>query len=256
MSRNKVEITGINTSTLKTIKTDEMNKLFILYKKGDKSAKNSLIEYNLKLVLSILKKYYNKTDNLDDLFQIGTIGLIKAINNFDLNYDVKFSTYAVFIIEGEIKRYLRDNNQIRISRSIKELSYKIISYKEKYLKEEGTYPSNDDIMKHFNITSYDLYTALNSLTEPMSIFEPIFNDGGDTIYLLDQLEDKSQNNLNELIFLRDALTKLKDKERMILERRYYDGMSQSEIADDLNISQAQVSRIESKALNNVRKLIL
>lgn len=256
MSRNKVEITGINTSTLKTIKTDEMNKLFILYKKGDKSAKNSLIEYNLKLVLSILKKYYNKTDNLDDLFQIGTIGLIKAINNFDLNYDVKFSTYAVFIIEGEIKRYLRDNNQIRISRSIKELSYKIISYKEKYLKEEGIYPSNEDIMKHFNITSYDLYTALNSLTEPMSIFEPIFNDGGDTIYLLDQLEDKSQNNLNELIFLRDALTKLKDKERMILERRYYDGMSQSEIADDLNISQAQVSRIESKALNNVRKLIL
>lgn len=256
MSRNKVEITGINTSTLKTIKTDEMNKLFILYKKGDKSAKNSLIEYNLKLVLSILKKYYNKTDNLDDLFQIGTIGLIKAINNFDLNYDVKFSTYAVFIIEGEIKRYLRDNNQVRISRSIKELSYKIISYKEKYLKEEGTYPSNEDIMKHFNITSYDLYTALNSLTEPMSIFEPIFNDGGDTIYLLDQLEDKSQNNLNELIFLRDALTKLKDKERMILERRYYDGMSQSEIADDLNISQAQVSRIESKALNNVRKLIL
>lgn len=256
MSRNKVDITGINTSKLKTLSHDEMDKLFNEYKKGNKEAKNILIEGNLKLVLSILKKYHNKTDNLDDLFQIGTIGLIKAINNFDLNFGVKFSTYAVFIIEGEIKRYLRDNSQIRISRSIKELSYNIISFKEKYLDIHGYYPTNEDIKTYFNIDDFELYNALNSLSEPMSIFEPIFNDGGDTIYLLDQLEDKKISNLDELIYLREALNKIKEKERIILTKRYMYGLSQAEIAENMSISQAQVSRIESKALENVKKLIL
>ena len=256
MSKNKVDITGLNTSKLKTLSHDEMDKLFNEYRKGNKEAKNALVEGNLKLVLSILKKCHNKIDNLDDLFQIGTIGLIKAIDNFDLSFGVKFSTYAVFIIEGEIKRYLRDNNQIRISRSIKELSYNIISYKERYLDKYGVYPTNEEIKTYFNIDDYELYNALNSLSEPMSIFEPIFNDGGDTIYLLDQLEDKTTKDLDELIYLRDALNKIKEKERIILTKRYMYGLSQSEIAQDLSISQAQVSRIESKALENVKKLIL
>lgn len=256
MAKNKVEITGINTSTLKTLNTDEMNNLFIELQKGNKSAKNTLIEGNLKLVLSILKKYQNRCDNLDDLFQIGTIGLIKAIDNFDLSFGVKFSTYAVLMIEGEIKRYIRDNNQIRISRSIKELAYQIINYKEECMHNNSVYPSNEEICKKFNITDYELYIALSSLGEPMSIFEPIYNDGGDTIYLLDQLEDSSVKDLDKMLSLKEALSKIKDKERTIIMKRYFYGMSQSEIARDLRISQAQVSRIENSALNSVKKLIM
>lgn len=256
MAKNKVEITGINTSTLKTLNVDEMNNLFIELQKGNKNAKNALIEGNLKLILSILKKYQNRCDNLDDLFQIGTIGLIKAIDNFDLSFGVKFSTYAVLMIEGEIKRYIRDNNQIRISRTIKELSYQIINYKETYLKNNGIYPTNEEICEYFNITSYELYNALSSLTEPMSIFEPIYNDGGDTIYLLDQLEDKTTKDLNELLALREALSKIKDRERITIEKRYLEGLNQSEIADFLGVSQAQVSRIENSALSSIKKLIL
>ena len=208
------------------------------------------------MVLSILKKYQNRCDNLDDLFQIGTIGLIKAIDNFDLSFGVKFSTYAVLMIEGEIKRYIRDNNQIRISRTIKELSYQIINYKETYLKQNGVYPSNDEICSYFNITPYELYNVLSSLTEPMSIFEPIYNDGGDTIYLLDQLEDKTTKDLNELLALREALGKIKERERIIIEKRYMEGLNQSEIAEYLGVSQAQVSRIENSALSSIKKLIL
>ena len=245
MAKNKVEITGIDTSALKTLNTDEMNNLFIELQKGNRSAKNTLIEGNLKLVLSILKKYQNRCDNLDDLFQIGTIGLIKAIDNFDLSFGVKFSTYAVLMIEGEIKRYIRDNNQIRISRTIKELSYQIINYKETYIKNNGRYPTNEEICEHFNITHYELYNTLSSLT-----------DGGDTIYLLDQLEDKTTKDLNELLALREALSKIKDRERITIEKRYLEGLNQSEIADYLGVSQAQVSRIENSALSSIKKLIL
>lgn len=256
MAKNKVEITGINTSTLKTLNNEEMNNLFTKLQKGDKMVKNTLIEGNLKLVLSILKKYNNRCDNLDDLFQIGTIGLIKAIDNFDLSFGVKFSTYAVLMIEGEIKRYIRDNNQIRISRTIKELSYQIINYKENYLKQNAIYPSNEEICNYFNITPYELYNTLSSLTEPMSIFEPIYNDGGDTIYLLDQLEDKTTKDLNDLLALREALDKIKERERIIIEKRYIDGLNQSEVASYLGVSQAQVSRIENSALSSIKKLIL
>ena len=256
MAKNKVEINGINTTNLVVLKHEEMIELFKRYKNGEKDVKNTLVEGNLKLVLSILRKYHNKCDNLDDLFQIGVIGLIKAINNFDLNYDVRFSTYAVFMIEGEIKRYIRDNSQIRISRSVKELSYMIINYKEEYLRENLRYPSNEEICTKFNISEYDLYNILNSLCDPVSIFEPIYNDGGDTIYLLDQLEDSKNVNVNDLILLKDSLNRLKDRERTIIVKRYVDGMSQAELASELNISQAQVSRIESSALNSVKKLIL
>ena len=256
MAKNKVEINGINTTNLVVLKHEEMIELFRRYKNGEKDVKNTLVEGNLRLVLSILRKYHNKCDNLDDLFQIGVIGLIKAINNFDLNYDVRFSTYAVFMIEGEIKRYIRDNSQIRISRSVKELSYMIINYKEEYLRENLRYPSNEEICAKFNISEYELYNILNSLCDPVSIFEPIYNDGGDTIYLLDQLEDSKNVNVNDLILLKDSLNRLKDRERTIIVKRYVDGMSQAELESELNISQAQVSRIESSALNSVKKLIL
>ena len=256
MAKNKVEINGINTNNIKVLTSKEMNKLFIELKNGDKNAKNELIEGNLKLVLSILKKYQNKCDNLDDLFQIGVIGLIKAIDNFNLSFGVKFSTYAVLMIDGEVKRYIRDNSQIRISRSIKELSYKIINYREKYLLDNCVYPSDEEICKEFNISEYELYNILNSLNEVVSIFEPIYNDNGDTIYLIDQLEDKSKEDLDQLLCLREALSKLKDREKDVLNKRYIYGLSQAEIASILNISQAQVSRIENSALNSVKKLIL
>lgn len=256
MAKNKVEITGVNTSSLKTLSNNEMTNLFIAFKNGEKSAKEKLVRGNLKLVLRLLQKYPNKCDNLDDLFQIGTVGLIKAIDNFDLSYGVKFSTYAVFMIDGEIKRYIRDNNQIRVSRTIKELSYKIINYREEYLKKHFKYPSNDEMCSVFNIDSYDLNIALSSLADPLSIFDPIYNDGNDTILLLDQLEDKKQSNMDELLLLRDALSKINDRERTIIIKRYLNGLSQSEIANELNISQAQVSRIESGALKSIKKLIL
>ena len=256
MAKNKVEIVGINTSSLKTLKNSEMNELFKELKDGVKSAKEKLVKGNLRLVLSILQKYQNRCDNLDDLFQIGVVGLIKAIDNFDLSFGVKFSTYAVFMIEGEIKRYIRDNNQIRVSRTIKELSYKIINYKEEYLKKNFVYPSNDEICKYFEITPYDLSIVLTSLTEPVSIFEPTYNDGNDTILLLDQLEDKNYSDLNQLIELKEALSKIKNRERQVIIKRYLNGLSQSEIAKELNISQAQVSRIENSAINSIKKLVM
>ena len=256
MAKNKVEISGINTRDLKTLSNEEMTILFKEYKEGSKEAKNRLAEGNLKLVLSILKKYHNRVDNMDDLFQIGCVGIIKAIDNFDLSYNVNFSTYAVFMIDGEVKRYIRDNNGIRISRSIKEMAYNVISYKEEYFNNYSYYPSNDEICEHLNITPYELSLAVGSLSEPTSIFEPIFNDGGEAILLLDQIEDaRIPKNLDDLIALRKSLTMLKDKEREILIKRYMVGISQSEIANSLNISQAQVSRLESSAINTLRKLI-
>lgn len=256
MAKNKVEISGINTRDLKTLSNEEMTILFREYKEGSKEAKNRLAEGNLRLVLSILKKYHNRVDNMDDLFQIGCVGLIKAIDNFDLSYNVNFSTYAVFMIDGEVKRYIRDNNGIRISRSIKEMAYNVISYKEEYFNSNSYYPSNDEICEHLNITPYELSLAVGSLSEPTSIFEPIFNDGGEAILLLDQIEDaRIPKNLDDLIALRKSLTMLKDKEREILIKRYMVGISQSEIANSLNISQAQVSRLESSAINTLRKLI-
>ena len=257
MAKNKVEITGINTKELKTLSNDEMNGLFLEYKNGNTKVKDTLVSCNLKLVLSILKKYQNKCDNMDDLFQIGCVGLIKAINNFDLSYEVKFSTYAVLMIEGEIKRYIRDNNQVKISRSIKETAYDIISYKEEYMRLHSVYPTNKLICQRLGITEYELSSALLSLQDPVSIFEPIYNDGGDTIYLLDQIEDKkSIYDIETILALNESLDKLKEKEKDVLLKRYILGSSQSEIANDMNISQAQVSRIESSALKTIKKSIM
>lgn len=256
MAKNKVEITGINTSKIKVLKHKEMIELFKRYQSGDLLAKDELVEGNLKLVLSILKKYQNKTDNMDDLFQIGCVGLIKAIDNFDLSHEVKFSTYAVLMIEGEIKRYIRDNNSVRISRSIKDQAYKIMRFKEEYMQETGNDASTKEISKHLNISEYEVSEALLSLKEPMSLFDPIYNDGGDTIYLMDQIEDKRENkDLDSLISMRRALEKIKDREKDILINRFIVGKTQMEIANEMNISQAQVSRLEKNAINNVKRLI-
>lgn len=256
MAKNKVDINGINTNNLKVLKQNEMIELFKKLKDGNKGVKDLLVEGNLKLVLSILKKYQNKCDNLDDLFQIGVVGLIKAIDNFDLSFGVRFSTYAVLMIDGEIKRYIRDNTEIRITRSLKDLSYKIINFREEYLSKYFVYPPNSLVCEHFNISDYELFNILSSLNDPVSIFEPVYNETGDTIYLLDQLEDKSIKDLDELLILRDALSKIKSREKEVLTKRYIDGLSQAEIASILGISQAQVSRIENSALNSIKKLIL
>ncbi len=256
MAKNKVEISGINTSTLNTLTHEEMVDLFKKYKRGEESAKNIIVEGNLKLVLSIVSKYQNRCDNMDDLFQIGVIGLIKAVEKFDLEFNVKFSTYAVFMIAGEIRRYIRDNNQIRISRSTKELSYKIINFREEYLANNYKYPTNEEVCKEFSISEYELYSALNSLSDVGSLFDPVYSDGGDTILLLDQLEDKNNKNMDELLSLRDALSKIKEREKLVIMKRYVEGLSQIEIAKQLSISQAQVSRIENSAINSVKKLIL
>ena len=256
MAKNKVEITGINTSKLKVLKHEEMIKLFKEYKEGNKDAKEQIINGNLKLVLSILRKYQNKVDNMDDLFQIGVVGLIKAVDNFDLAHEVRFSTYAVLMIEGEIKRYIRDNNSVRISRSIKDTAYKILKFKEDFINKNGVEASVNDIKNALKISEYEISEALMSLKEPQSLFEPIYNDGGDTIYLMDQIEDKKESrDLDSLISMRKALNKIKEREKDILVNRFIVGKTQMEIAKELNISQAQVSRLEKNAMKNVKRLM-
>ena len=257
MARYKVDITGINTNELKVLNSSEMIKLFERYQNGDLSAKEELINGNLKLVLSILRSFNKGNYNMVDLFQEGVIGLIKAIDNFDLSYNLKLSTYAVPLILGEIKRYIRDNNSIRVSRSIKDLAYNILKYKESYFNVHGYEPTNSEIAKELNVEEYKIAQALDSLKEPMSIFEPIYNDGGDTIYLMDQIADKKDLNSDKdmLISLRRGLNKIKDREREILIERYIIGKTQMEIAESLNISQAQVSRIEKNAIMSLKRMI-
>ena len=213
MSRYKVEIANVNTANIKVLKSDEMLDLFKKYQNGDALAKEELINGNLKLVLSILKKFNNRTDNMDDLFQVGCIGLIKAIENFDLSHDVKFSTYAVPMILGEVKRFIRDNNSLRIARSIKDLAYRALKVKEELINKLGKEPSISMIAKELNVDELDIVSALDSTKEAISMFEPIYNDGGDTIYLFDQIEDKNHNNdkLSTSLALKNALKKLNDK---------------------------------------------
>ncbi len=257
MAKYKVDITGINTNNLKVLSNKETNELFIKLKNGDESAKEELINGNLKLVLSILKRFNNSRYNMDDLFQVGVIGLIKAIDNFDITLGLRLSTYAVPLIIGEVKRYIRDNTSIRVSRSIKDLAYKIIKYQDEYMSVYGVMPTNKDVANFLNISEYEITYALDSLKDPMSIFEPIYNDGGDTIYLADQIADTKDINTDRdmLISLRKALQKIKDREKEILISRFIIGKTQMEIADTLGISQAQVSRIEKNAIENIRKLI-
>jgi len=255
MSRHKVELTGVNTANIKVLTSEETLELFKRMKEGDPFAREDIINGNLKLVLSILKKFSGKVDNMDDLFQVGCLGLVKAIDNFDTSYDVRLSTYACPMIEGEIKRYLRDNNAIRISRSIKDLAYKTLKLKEE-LSSDGKEPSNKEIAVILGVTEYEVSNALDSLREPVSMYEPIYNDGGDTIYLYDQIANREEEyGLDSRLALDKAMKNLKEREINILKERFIIGKTQMEIAEELGISQAQISRIEKNAINSIKKYV-
>ena len=258
MARHKVEICGVNTANLKVLSNEEMIELFKKMYNGDAFAREDLINGNLKLVLSILKKYNNGKNNLNDLFQVGVVGLIKAIDNFDLSYNLMFSTYAVTLIMGEIRRYIRDNTAYRVSRSIKELSYAILSFKEKFQNEYGYEPNQTDIANALGINEYEVSYALESLTPTISIYEPVYQDDGEAIYLHDQLPDKKENNdfRDSYILLNESIEKLKQREKDILVKRYIVGKTQMELAKEYNISQAQVSRIEKSAIRSLKKMML
>ncbi len=253
--RHTVLISGVNTSNIKVLSSEEMDDLFKKYYNGDISAREKLINGNLKLVLSIVQRFASKTDNLDDLFQIGCVGLIKAIDNFDLSFNVKFSTYSVPMILGEVKRYLRDDSQMRISRGIKNIAYQALKIKDEKNKN-GIDITTDEIASIIGVSNYDVINALDSIKEPISMYEPIYNDGGDTIYLFDQLEDtKNKEDLDIKLALNNAFETLKDREKSIITDRFLMGKTQTEISSELGISQAQVSRIEKNALEKIKKLI-
>ena len=257
MGRYKVDIAGIKTSDLKVISNEEMKNLFIKMQAGDTLAKETIINGNLRLVLSLVQRFDKGKYNVDDLFQIGCVGLIKAVDNFDLNYNCLFSTYAVPLIMGEIRRFIRDNTSLRISRKIKDNAYQILKYKEEYIKEYDKEPSWEEIGTALEISLYDIKDAMDSLVNPVSIFEPIYNDGGDTIYLCDKLSDTRNERTDKelLLTLKKAILGLKKREQIVLEDRYVMGHTQEEIAASLNISQAQVSRIEKSAISTLRRIL-
>ena len=257
MAKHKVEISGININELTVLTNEEMIELFKKYQENnDLEAKQKIINGNLKLVLSVLRKYVTRCDNLDDLFQIGTIGLIKAIDNFDLSYGLKLSTYACPMIAGEMRRYLRDNNMLGVSRSLKDLAYKTMHVKEELTNKFGCNPTYEMIAKELGVSETDVLIALEAMYSPVSIFEPIYNDGGDTIYLYEQLEDKSDvQDINGRMALANAMNELTKREQDILDKRYVIGKTQMEIADELGISQAQVSRIEKGAIKTLKKIL-
>lgn len=257
MARHKVEICNVNTANIKVLSNEEMINLFKKYKDGDKFAKEELVNGNLKLVLSILKKYNNRTDNMDDLFQVGCIGLIKAIDNFDLSHDVKFSTYAVPMILGEIRRYLRDNSSVRIARSIKDTAYKALKVKEELTNKYGREPNIKEIADYLGLSELEIASALDSMKDAISMYEPIYNDGGDTIYLADQLVDKTYDYpIETRIELKNAINQLKEKEKYIIYERYIIGKTQLELADEIGISQAQISRLEKSGIENMKKFMM
>ena len=251
---NKVEICGVNTSKLKTLSQKEMTGLLRLTKKGDEEARQQLIDGNLRLVLSIIQRFTNRRENLDDLFQVGCIGLIKAIDNFNIELDVKFSTYAVPMIIGEVRRYLRDNNSIRVSRSVRDLAYKALQAREKLQNERGVEPTINEIADAISEKREAVAAAVEAIIEPMSLYDPVYSDNGDSIYVMDQISDSNgaENWLND-IALKEALKSLPKRERTIINLRFFKGKTQMEIATEIGISQAQVSRIEKGALEQIRR---
>ena len=256
MARGKVEIVGVDTSLITALSHKEQRQLFLAYQSGDDDAKEQLVNGNLKLVLSVLKSYTGRYENMDDLFQVGCIGLIKAIDNFDLSFDVKFSTYAVPMILGEVKRYIRDNNTIRISRSLKDIAYKAFHLKEEYYSIHGIEPSVSYLAEKLDVSEYDISNAFLAMKDPVSMYEPIYNDGGDTIYLYEQVEDKKSSiDFSNQLAIENAIDHLKQREKFILDERFIMGKSQMEISDELNISQAQVSRLEKKAIQQLKKVL-
>lgn len=255
MSRYKVTISGINTSNLKVLTNKEMKLLFVKLQSGDESAKEELINGNLKLVLSIVQRFSSRCENMDDLFQVGCIGLVKSIDNFDLKHEVRFSTYAVPMIMGEIKRYLRDNQVIRVSRHLKDLAYKAFKLKEDYIHKFQKEPTTLWLAEQLEVKEKDIVDALDSVQSVISIFEPVYNSDGDELFLLDQIkDDKDEISLMENVMaLKNSMKNLKEKEMDIIQKRYYQDKTQTEIAQELGISQAQVSRLEKNAIATLRK---
>lgn len=254
---NKVEICGVNTAKLPTIKEKEKRKLLLKMQSGDNSARETFIKGNLRLVLSVIQRFNNRGENVDDLFQVGCIGLMKAIDNFDLSQNVKFSTYAVPMIIGEIRRYLRDNNSIRVSRSLRDIAYKALLVRDKLVKDNNKEPNISQIAKELEIPREDVVFALDAIQDPVSLFEPIYHDGGDAIYVMDQISDSKNTDENwlENISINEAMKRLTDREKLILNLRFFRGRTQMEVADEIGISQAQVSRLEKTALKHMRKYI-
>ncbi|MGM9645977.1 MAG: RNA polymerase sporulation sigma factor SigG [Eubacteriales bacterium] len=257
MHYNKVEICGVNTSKLKTLSDEEKKELLEKSKNGDAKAREALIDGNLRLVLSIIQRFTGRRENMDDLFQVGCIGLIKAIDNFNTELDVKFSTYAVPMIIGEVRRYLRDNNSIRISRSVRDLAYRALQVREKLTRDLSYEPTVEMIAKELGEEKENVVEALEAIIEPVSLYEPVYNDSGDAVYIMDQLKDASSDDelWIEDIALKEAMKKLSERERKIIDMRFYAGKTQSEIAEEIGISQAQVSRLEKGALERIRKQI-
>lgn len=252
----KVEISGVDTSKLPVLTKKEKEELLNKIKQGDEEARQEFIYGNLRLVLSVMKRFYGRGENADDLFQVGCVGLIKSIDNFDPNQNVQFSTYAVPMIMGEIRRYLRDNNSIRVSRSVRDLAYKVLQYKEKYQKENNKEPTIEEMSKELKVEKEEIVFSLDAIQDPISLQEPIYNDGSDSIYIMDQVKDK--RNTDELwaenMTIRQAMKKLNSKEKDIINRRFFEGRTQMEVANELGISQAQVSRIEKNAITRIKRL--
>ena len=257
MALNKVEICGVDTSKLPVLKEEEKKALFERIKAGDKEAKEEYIKGNLRLVLSVIRRFSNSNENPDDLFQIGCVGLIKAINNFNTELDVKFSTYAVPMIIGEIRRYMRDNNSIRVSRSLRDTAYKAIYAKENYIKRNLKEPTMEEIAQEIGIDKEDIVFALDAIQTPMSLQEPVYNDGDDVLYVMDQVSDKKNREENwvEELALQAAMERLGERERYIIQLRFFEGKTQIEVAQDIDISQAQVSRLEKHALKVMRQYL-
>ena len=254
---NKVEICGVNTSKLPTLSEEEKKVLFERIQQGDKEARQEFIYGNLRLVLSILQRFHNRGESADDLFQIGCIGLIKALDNFDTSHDVKFSTYAVPMIIGEIRRYLRDNNAIRVSRSIRDTAYKALAVKEKLTAKSGREPTVEEIAKELELSKEAVSLALDAILDPVSLQEPVYHDGGDAVFVMDQVKDEKNQDESwiEKISLMEAMKKLGQREQHILKLRFFEGKTQMEVAGEIGISQAQVSRLEKNALTHMRKYL-
>ena len=254
---NKVEICGVNTSKLPILTRQEKAELFEKIKQGDELARERFVEGNLRLVLSVMKRFAGRGENADDLFQVGCVGLIKAIDNFDVTQNVQFSTYAVPMIIGEIRRYLRDNNPIRVSRSIRDTAYKVLQAKEALTTEHGREPTIEEISKKMGIPGTEIVFALDAIADPISLYEPVYHEGGDGGYVMDQVKDTKNTDEAwiEEIALRHAMDKLSAREQHILRLRFFNGRTQTEVAEEIGISQAQVSRLEKAALGHIKKYI-
>ncbi len=254
---NKVEICGVNTAKLPVLTNEEKDKLFERIQQGDQKAREEFIQGNLRLVLSVIKRFSNRGESADDLFQIGCIGLIKSIDNFDVTQNVKFSTYAVPMIIGEIRRYLRDNNSIRVSRSLRDTAYKALQAKERLTVSLSRDPTIEEISKELGMEKEDVVFALDAIQDPVSLYEPVYHDGGDTMFVMDQVSDEKNRDENwiEEIALREAMRNLNPREKHILTLRFFEGKTQMEVAEDIGISQAQVSRLEKAAIQHMKKLM-